>query len=78
MKIIFSGPNDTVAYWNGVKTGSGARMFCAGRARALDIERGFARLSAFGANGNHAPSGAEGAITADCGIGLLYQIAGCG
>ncbi len=37
---------------------------------------GFAGLSVFAANGNHAPSGREGAVTCDLGRDLLFRIAG--
>ncbi|APE43990.1 hypothetical protein BOO69_11650 [Sulfitobacter alexandrii] len=76
MRIIFSAKGGSVAYCSTASRIRLVPLFGPSRADALLIETGFARLSAFGANANHAPSGAEGAITADRGLELLYRIAG--
>lgn len=76
MNIILTGPDGAVAYWNAAQTGRKTAVFGKPQAAALDLKCGFARLSSFAANGNHAPAGAEGAVTADLGLDLLYRIAG--
>lgn len=76
MNIILTGPQGAVAYWNGAQTARKTAVFGKPREAALAAKCAFARLSAFSANGNHAPAGTEGAITADFGLELLYRIAG--
>jgi|10_taG_2_1085330.scaffolds.fasta_scaffold352236_1 hypothetical protein len=76
MNIILTGPDGAVAYWNAAQNGRKTMAFGKLQAAALERKCSFARLSRFAANGNHAPTGAEGAITADFGLDLLYQIAG--
>ena len=73
MAIILTGPTGTLAYWEGT-----ARPRLATGPRApfpQPIRCAFARLPAFAANGNHAPSGHEGAVTHDGVLAFLYQLA---
>lgn len=76
MTIILTGPKGNLAYWAAQKSNDSTSAFgMQGRFRHAR-KCGFARLSAFGANGNHAPTGMEGAITTDLGLEMLFNIAG--
>lgn len=55
-----------------------SHMFGAKRIFDKENQYGFARLSAFSDNANHAPSGMCGAVTSDAGMELLFRIAGRG
>ena len=76
MNVIITGANGTLAYWTADGSGPALRAFD----RVGGFHRpgllGFARLSAFAVNRNHAPSGHDGAVTRDAGIDLLFRIAG--
>lgn len=76
MTITLTGPRGTVAYWNAAQTGRKTAAFGKPRAAALNDKCAFARVRTMADNYNHAPTGADGAITADCGLDLLYRIAG--
>ena len=74
MRIILAGSNSHFAYWSNRGRGNAGRLV--GTWKRQDRLCGFARLPAFNANGNHAPAGAEGAVTSDHGMRLLRRIAG--
>lgn len=76
MSAIITYAESNVAYWAGASAQNTGRAFgFAGEFRKPQL-RSFARLSAFAANSNHAPQNAEGAVTWDAGMDLLFKIAG--
>lgn len=76
MTVIITAANGTLAYWTSACGDPAVPAFDpAGRFHQPEL-LGFAGLSAFADNRNHAPSGCEGAVTWDAGIDLLFRIAG--
>lgn len=76
MNIIVTGPRGDLAYWAAHRPRHVKRAFgMQGRFRKPQL-RSFARLPAFGANGNHAPTGMDGAVTSNLMFDLLFNIAG--
>ncbi|MBM1631549.1 hypothetical protein JQV27_01775 [Sulfitobacter mediterraneus] len=76
MKIILTGPQGNLAYYARQTPRRTKRAFgFQGRFKHQQA-LGFARLPAFGANGNHAPTGYEGAVTSNLALELLFNIAG--
>lgn len=76
MAAIITGNHGTLAYWDASPMWGQGRPIRSWDAWDRPEATGFARLSAFATNGNHAPSHLGGAITADAGIDLLFRIAG--
>jgi hypothetical protein len=76
MAAIMTGTHGTLAYWDAAPATDCGRAF----GPRGDFHKpqliSFARLSAFAANGNHAPSECDGAVTWDAGLDLLFRIAG--
>ncbi len=75
MKIILTGPQGNLGYWDASARTAGQHAFGFQGRFKNEGERAFARLSAFAGNSNHAPNGHEGAITSDLGLDLLHVIA---
>lgn len=76
MRIILTGPRGNLGYWDAKIAPAGQHAFgFRGLFKHQNI-CGFARLSAFGGNSNHAPSGQDAAVTSDLGLTLLHNIAG--
>jgi hypothetical protein len=77
MKLIMTEKQGNLAYWNrATPIAAPDRAFRMGTRFTKENVRSFARLSAFAANGNHAPKGCDGAITSDLAIEFLYKVAG--
>lgn len=76
MAAIMTGIHGTLAYWAAAPATARGRAFGPGCTFRKSHLTGFARLSTFAANANHAPTGVEGAVTWDAGLDLLFQIAG--
>ena len=76
MATLITGANGSLAYWDGAPATPVARAFQATGTFQKPHLLSFAGLSAFADNGNHAPKGAEGAVTWDGGMELLLKIAG--
>ncbi|MEM7519941.1 MAG: hypothetical protein AAF307_02790 [Pseudomonadota bacterium] len=76
MAMIMTGATGTVAYFEAARHEPTRRAFGALGEFRKPMSRSFARLSAFPANGNHAPTDFDGAVSWDEGLKLLYQIAG--
>ena len=73
MRIILTGPQGNLGYWDAKAPMIGAHAFgFQGRFKHQET-RAFARLSAFANNSNHAPKGHDGAITCDLGLDLLQN-----
>lgn len=75
MKIILTGPQGNLAYWDAAARVAGGHAFGFKGHFKNEGQRAFARLSAFAGNSNHAPNGQEGAITSHLGLDLLHAIA---
>lgn len=76
MATIITGAQGSLGYWQAAPKGPALRAFSTDGTFTKPIERSFARLSAFAANGNHAPTDFDGAICWDEGMDLLFRIAG--
>lgn len=76
MAALITGTCGTLAYWDDAPATKTGRAFgLRGDFRKPQLTS-FAGLSAFAANGNHAPSGIDGAVTWDAGLHLLFRISG--
>ena len=76
MAAIMTGSHGTLAFWDGALTPENGRAFGLQGDFYKKHLRSFAGLSAFAANGNHAPADFDGAVTWDAGLDLLFRIAG--
>jgi hypothetical protein len=73
MAIILTGPKGQIAFWAATpRPRATTATHCP---FPQPIRRAFARLSAFAANGNHAPAGHEGALTHDEALDFLNRLA---
>ncbi|MGC1496523.1 MAG: hypothetical protein WA790_12005 [Sulfitobacter sp.] len=75
MKIILTGPQGNLGYWDASARIVGKHAFGFKGHFKNEGQRAFARLSKFAGNSNHAPKGYEAAITSDLGLDLLHSIA---
>ncbi|KIN64106.1 hypothetical protein Z946_2993 [Sulfitobacter noctilucicola] len=76
MAQVITGAGGSIAYFNAKPKPRAVPVFDATGGFHADAQRGFAGLSAFAANGNHAPTDFDGAVTWDAGVDLLFRIAG--
>jgi len=75
MAIIFTGPNGAVGYLGQTQQIKTPIVSVVWRKHPTELRYSFARLPAFAQNGNHAPSGLEGAIISDVMLDFLYGVA---
>lgn len=75
MAIIMTGPNGAVGYLGQTRQDKTPTVSATGRKLQTELRYSFARLPAFAHNGNHAPSGHEGAIISDVMLDFLYGVA---
>jgi hypothetical protein len=76
MRIILTGPQGNLGYWDAKPVSAGQHAFGFRGVFKHQNTCSFARLSAFAGNSNHAPSGQDAAVTSDLGLSLLHNIAG--
>ena len=76
MAVIMTGAKGTLGYFDRSVCAHSERAFGALGEFRKPLSRSCARLSAVSANGNHAPTEFDGAVSWDEGLKLLYQIAG--
>ncbi len=76
MKIILTGPQGNLGYWDAKARVVGQHAFgFMGHFKNADYCV-FARGTLFADNRNYAPMGCDGAVTCDLGLDMLYAIAG--
>ena len=76
MAMIMTGKRGSLAYWDMVPAARSEQAFGPEGTFLQPLRLSFAKLSAFAANGNHAPAAFGAALDANAGLDLLYRIAG--